>query len=40
MKGKKKALNNKYITDVVIPAGSNFDEFKPLNGVTIQEGPK
>jgi hypothetical protein len=39
-RGKKKALNPKHVTDVVIPAGSNFDEIKPINGVTILEGPK
>lgn len=40
LQGWKKNANSKYFSDVVVPAGSNFEDFKPINGVTIHEGPK
>jgi len=39
-KGKKKPTTSKHFSDVVIPAGSLFEEIKPLNGVTVIEGVK
>lgn len=35
-----KKAENKFFKDVIIPAGSNFDQIKPENGVTVWEGLK